>query len=80
MFFWFRRSVAKDIEYATKEINNVAGEISVRVSSPFPHLLRSKAESLVRHSYSNKSTATRRKAPSEPPLKIPLLPQIVLPT
>ena len=68
--------MARDIEYATKEINHVAGELVVRISA----CAEADAEGgLISCSYSNKSMAVARGEGSVdlPPLKIPLLLQIL---
>ena len=75
-FFRFKRSVVKDLEHATKEINHVAGELTVRISS---HTPEPKADGLKSYSYSNKFTVARSKTSVDLSLKSPLPSRIVLP-
>lgn len=63
-------------QYTTKEINNVDGELAVRIPSLHP---RPKADDSISHSYSNKPMTTRGKASPDLFLKNPLLLWIVLP-
>lgn len=70
--------MAKDIEYITKEINHVAGELTVRVSPLLPRVLGPESDGLEPYSYSNKYTVARSKASADLSLKNPLLLQIVL--
>ena len=71
--------MVKDIEHATKEINHVAGELTVRISKLLPRVLGPKADRLKSHSYSNKSTVARSKSPVDLSLGDILVLQIVLP-
>jgi len=74
-FFRFGRSMVKDIEHATKEINHVAGELSVRISPLPSHALGE----LRSHSYSNRFMLAKSRKSADLSLKNLLVLQIVLP-